>query len=106
MALAANKKIYPGVNMDQAKDQVRQALRRAFAECARGGRGGQAEFTRRLNERLEREGKKRVTQQAVSWWASEGTFIDEIYWPHIEAITDLATTRRHLRPDIYGLGHP
>lgn len=101
MALATNQKIYPGVNLDEAKEQVRKALRRAFAEC-----GGQSKFTRLLNERLEREGQKTVTQQAVSWWASEGTFVDQRYWPHIEAISDLATTRRHLRPDLYGLGQP
>lgn len=106
MAVAQNKKVYPGVNMDEAKEQVRQAFRRAFAECARNGRGGQSEFTRRLNDRLEREGRNRVTQQAVSWWATEGTFVDSVYWPHIEAISDMATTRRHLRPDIYGLGAP
>lgn len=101
MNLASPKRVFPGVNMDQARDQVRDALRRAFSHC-----GGQAKFARALNERLEREGQKTVTPQAVSWWVSEGTFIDQRYWRHIEELTDLATTRRHLRPDVYGLGQP
>lgn len=95
----ANKKVFPGVNLDEAQEQVRNALRRAFAHC-----GGQRKFVDALNARLERAGQKTVTKQAVSWWLSEGSFIDERYWPHVEEITDLATTRRHLRPDLYGIG--
>lgn len=101
MPLAENKKIFPGVNLDEAKDQVRAALRRAFVVC-----GGQAAFTRKLNERLEAEGQKTVSQQAVSWWVTEGCFIDQRYWKHVEELSDMATTRRHLRPDLYGLGQP
>lgn len=101
MALAENQKIYPGVNLEQAQEQVRTALRRAFAECQ-----GQAEFARRLSERLEAAGQKGVTKQAVSWWLSEGSFIDKRYFDHIEQLTDMAVTRRHLRPDLYGLGQP
>lgn len=71
-------------------------MRRAFKEC-----GNQKEFVRRLNAELERRGQKRVTQQSVSWWASEGTFVDKKYWRAFEVVTDCAVTRRHLRPDMY-----
>lgn len=101
MALAENQKIFPGVNMDEAREQVRTALRRAFAAC-----GGQTEFWRKLNDALLGEGQKGLTKQAVSWWLSEGSFVDQRYWPHFERMTDMATTRRHLRPDLYGLAQP
>jgi hypothetical protein len=101
MALAENQKIFPGVNLDQAQEQVRIALRRAFTAC-----GSQAEFARRLRTRMESAGERPVTVQAIAWWVSEGQFIDERYWSHVEILTDMAVTRRHLRPDIYGLGAP
>ena len=63
-------------------------------------------MTKDLNERLRARGEKPVTQQALSFWAIEGTFVHQRFWEHIEALTDMATTRRHLRPDIYGLGEP
>lgn len=102
-ALPQNKKIFPGVNLDDARDQVRAALRRAIAEYAGPERGNQRKFADELNRRLQAEGRKTITYQAFNWWLSEGTFVDQSYWPHIEAMTDMATTRRHLRPDLYGL---
>lgn len=89
------------VDRDAARDQVTAALRRGFAVC-----GNQLEFVRLLNKALTAAGFPTITQQAVSWWATEGTLVDKRYWPHIEAITDMACTRRHLRPDIYGLWQP
>ncbi len=90
------RKTYPALDLEKAQERVRVALRRALAEC-----GGPTEFTRRLNADLERRGQKTVTRQAVMWWLSEGTFVDERLWPSIELITDMAVTRRHLAPDRY-----
>lgn len=90
------KKTYPALDLAKAQEQVRVALRRAFKAC-----GNQRQFTIRLNAELERRGVKPITQQSVSWWVSEGTFVDKRYWRGIEVVTDYATTRRHLRPDIY-----
>lgn len=101
MALASPSRSFPAAQEDAARDQVRTALRRAFAHL-----GNQATFTRRLNERLAADGQKTITYQAISWWMSEGSFIDQRFWPYFEALTDMATTRRHLRPDLYGLGQP
>jgi hypothetical protein len=95
----ALRKTYPALDLEKAQEQVRIALRRAMAEC-----GGIMEFTRRLNADLERRGQKTVKYQAVQWWLSEGTFVDERLWPSIELITDLAVTRRHLAPDRYPNG--
>lgn len=75
---------------------MRVALRRAFAEC-----GNQSKFVKKLNLELQRRGEKPVTQQTVSWWVSEGTFVDKRFWRSIETVSDYATTRRHLRPDLY-----
>lgn len=75
---------------------MRVALRRAFRVC-----GSQKHFIERFNAELVRRGRKPVTKQAVSWWASEGTFVDERYWRAFEVVTDYAVTRRHLRPDMY-----
>lgn len=91
------RKLYPGVDLERVQAQVSAAMRRAFQEC-----GTVVGFTARLNARLQAHGQPTITRQAVSWWASEGTLIDPAFWPHIEAITDLAVTRRHLRPDRYG----
>lgn len=98
----ALRKVYPGLNLDQAKDQVREHLTRAV----RGpdGTGRQRDFLAKLNQRLTASGYKPVTRQLLYWWQSDGTFVDAIYWPFIEEITDLYVTRRHLRPDIYGIG--
>lgn len=90
------RKLYPGLDLQKAQEQVRIALRRAARAC-----GGQKEFVRRLNEKVAKLGQKTITPQAFSWWLSEGTFVDERFWEAIELITDYAVTRRHLRPDMY-----
>lgn len=90
------RKMYPGIDLQQAQAQVREALQRCFRIC-----GSVFAFTRALNARLAAEGRPPITRQAVSWWASEGTLVDPVFWPHIEAVTDFAVTRRDLRPDRY-----
>jgi hypothetical protein len=90
------RKTYPALDLEKAQEQVRKALRRAFKEC-----GNQSAFVRKLNVELQRRGEKPVTQQTVSWWVSEGTFVDRRFWRSIETVTDYATTRRQLRPDQY-----
>lgn len=95
------RKMYPGLDLDRAQEQVRVAMKRAIDSVGKLG-----EFTEQLNARLLTSGHEPVTTRAVYWWSTEGTLIDKRYWPHIEAITDMATTRRHLRPDIYGFDQP
>lgn len=95
----ALRKLHAGLNLEQAQEQVRAALRLVFKLC-----GGQSAFVRRLNERLAASGQKGVSQPAVSFWVSEGVFIDKRYWSLIEEFTDMAVTRRALRPDLYGIG--
>lgn len=90
------RKTYPALDLKAAQAQVRVALRRAFKEC-----GNQSKFVKALNAELVRRKERPVTQQNVSWWVSEGTFVDKRYWRAIEVASDYATTRRHLRPDIY-----
>ncbi len=96
------RKTHVGIDLPLCQEQVRYALRRAFEHC-----GSQRAFVNALNARVNASATaKQISQQAVSWWLSEGTFVHPNYWDHIEAITDMAVTRRHLRPDIYGLGQP
>ena len=91
------RKIYRSLDLDRAQEQARAALRMAFAAC-----GSQPAFVEALNASLRAAGRTPISRQAVSWWLSEGTFVDPAFWPHIEAITDLAVTRRHLAPQKYG----
>ena len=98
------RKTYPSLNLEAAQEQVRQALKRATLATGEDGRrlsSSVADFVGRLNLKLVERGHKPISRQAVLWWMSEGTFVDRIYWEPIEQISDLATTRRHLRPDIY-----
>ena len=88
---------YPALDLPAAQQQVREALRRAVDACNRSP----TQFTRRLNDELQRAGHRPISKQAVLWWMSEGTFVDRIYWEPIEKISDYAATRRQLRPDIY-----
>lgn len=99
----ALQKIYPGLNLDEAKDQVRIALRHAVDIA-----GGTAAFLRALNPMLERLGRKQVSNQGLNWWLVEGQFLHESYWPLVEEITAVHVTRRYLAPHVYGLmrGYP
>jgi hypothetical protein len=91
------RKIYPALDLEKAQEQVRVALRRAVEICD----GSPQEFVRRLNVELERRQSKPVSRQAVLWWLSEGTLLDERFWRPIEVVTDYSVTRRHLRLDRY-----
>lgn len=93
------RKVHEGLNLEEAQEQARQAIRRCVALCE-----GRQAFTDKLNELLRANGQKPITRQAVQWWESEGTFVHEQFWPHIEQITGLRVTRVHLRPDVYGIG--
>lgn len=93
------RKIHAALDLEAAQAQVCAALKRAIAQCPT-----ETEFVRRLNEELVKRGHKPISRPAVRWWASEGTFVDEIYWRPIEVVSDYATTRRHLRPDLYREG--
>jgi hypothetical protein len=90
------RKVHPALDLEKAQAQVSRALRRAFSQCP-----STTEFWRRLNAKLRANGHKEISRQAMIWWESEGTFVDRIYWQPIEEISDYATTRRHLRPDLY-----
>lgn len=92
------RKKFPGLDLEKAQQQVRDALAAAVKEA-----GGQRPFTRKMNAELEKRGRQPRSLTAVQWWLSEGTFVDEVYWEAIEHACDFITTRRHLRPDLYGL---
>ena len=98
---AINRKTDPNFDQEKAKEQICAAIVRAIKSV-----GTQRDFTRKLNEGLAKVGRLGISEAAVHWWKTEGTFLDEIYWPIIEQMTDMATTRRHLRPDLYGMGQP
>lgn len=90
--------MYPGLNIERAQDQARMAIHRAIEIV-----GNRSLFTDKLNELLVGAGQKTVTRQAIQWWESEGTFLHEQHWKHVESLTDYRVTRVHLRPDIYGI---
>lgn len=92
------RKQFPNLDLERAQAQVCRAIQRAIQM-----RGGQVKFTRDLNALLVAARERPITRQAVMWWASEGTFLDRWMWPHFELLTDMAVTRRHLRPDKYGI---
>lgn len=92
------RKRFPALDLEKAQEQVRQALQAAVKEA-----GGQRAFVRRLNAELAKRGAKTRSLTAIQWWLSEGTFVDEVYWEPIEHACDFVTTRRQLRPDLYGL---
>jgi hypothetical protein len=98
------RKTYPALDLDRAQEQVRKALKRAVEATGEDGKrlsSSVTDFVGRLNLKLVERGHRPISRQAVMWWMSEGTFVDRIYWEPIEQISDMATTRRQLRPDVY-----
>jgi hypothetical protein len=98
---ASLRQTFAHLDLEAAQEQVRIAMRKAIDHL-----GGATAFTRELNERLTKAGHEPITRTAVRWWMNEGTFVDYAYLFHIEAMTDMLVTRRHLRPDVYGLMKP
>jgi hypothetical protein len=90
------RKIHPALDLEKAQAQVCVAIKKAIRIA-----GGLKDFTDKLNAWLTERGYRPITKSAVHWWSTEGTFVDRVYWPFFEEITDMAVTRRHLRPDIY-----
>jgi hypothetical protein len=93
------RKLHAELNLPEAQDQARLAIRRVIEICV-----DRSKFVELLNERLAAAGQKTITRQATQWWESEGTFLHEQFWPHIEALTDFRVTRVHLAPQVYGIG--
>lgn len=94
---AALRKIHPGLDLDKAQEHVRCALRLAYHLV-----GSQKAFRDKLNAWLREHGYREIGAASISYWLAVGQLLDQRYWVPIEEMTDMAVTRRHLRPDKYG----
>lgn len=101
MPVALEKK-NPHVDVETARAQVRAAIKRAIQVVG----VGQVEMARKLTAALHarRPDLAAINPDKLRYWLYEGTFIDRDYWPPFEEVTDMAVTRRHLRPDLYPNG--
>lgn len=60
--------------------------------------GSQAALAEALAAFLKRPS---VKQQLISYWLNNGTFLEAVWWPAFEYVTDNRVTREQLRPDVF-----
>lgn len=87
---------FGGEELERIEKRIETALDIAIDEAR-----GMDRFHALMNEQLRLVGRPPVHKQNIRYWKRTGAFLDREFWLPIEIASDMVTTRRTLRPDLY-----